>query len=141
MLVRISLLGEIGQKFCVDILASKDLIAVVSDDEAVRDSIGALLENHGFDIAEFASAAEFLRLCPKASVLILDGSMPEVDGLELAEILRAGGIETPIVLMVDLNNGAAARRIEAARHCVKLDKPVAADELVSAIQRSGVTVA
>ena len=75
-------------------------VAVIDDDDAVRDSMRFLLEVEGYCVETFASAAEFL----KAEVggfacLLLDHHMPQMTGLDLAERLRAGGVAVPIMLM------------------------------------------
>ncbi len=49
-------------------------VFVLDDDEAVRDSLGALLESDGFEVATFGSGAEFLdRFDPvRGGCLVLD---------------------------------------------------------------------
>ncbi len=37
-----------------------DQVCLIDDDEAVRDSVGLLLENHEFQVSSFGSAEEFL---------------------------------------------------------------------------------
>ena len=50
------------------------VVHVVDDDEAVRDSMRALLETHGFEVRDYASASEFL----VGSPLMLSGCVPRV---------------------------------------------------------------
>ncbi len=41
-------------------MSESDQVCLIDDDEAVRDSVGLLLENHEFNVASFESAEEFL---------------------------------------------------------------------------------
>ena len=76
-------------------------IAVVDDDQGVRESIAFLLETVGYDVAQYASTHEFLRDHRSHPLigLILDERMPGVAGLELTEHLRAEGRMLPILLV------------------------------------------
>jgi two-component system response regulator FixJ len=75
-------------------------VAVVDDDDAVRDSLRFLLEIAGHVVETFASAGEFLRAgTDRLACLILDQNMPEMTGLELAGKLRSDGSALPIALM------------------------------------------
>ena len=72
--------------------AERRTVAVVDDDQAVRDSLRFLLEVIGYTVEIFASAAEFLQANVRHfACLILDHHMPNMTGLELARRLRADG--------------------------------------------------
>jgi FixJ family two-component response regulator len=76
------------------------MIAIVDDDEGVRDALGVLLEAIGRPASGFAAAAEFLSAGPERfACLILDQHMPSMTGLELAQRLRAQNIAMPILLV------------------------------------------
>ena len=99
-------------------------IAVVDDDQGARESIAFLLETVGYDVAQHASAQEFLRDYERHSVtgLILDQRMPGVTGLELTEHLRAAGRMLPIALVTGWPSPIVAARAEALGIKV-LEKP------------------
>jgi FixJ family two-component response regulator len=62
------------------------IIAVVDDDESVRESLAGLAESVGYEAALFASAEEFLqsaRHCDSLACLILDVRLPGISGVEL----------------------------------------------------------
>ena len=66
---------------------------VVDDDDAVRDSVGILLEAHGLRVRDFASGAEFLESDAHndMSCLVIDYHMPEMTGIEVVlELQRRG---------------------------------------------------
>src|SRR5215469_9921399 len=80
---------------------SHRLVAVVDDDDAVRDSLRFLLEIAGFAVASYGSAAEFLREAPIAdlSCLVVDQHMPDQTGLQLVSRLRGQGVDLPVALI------------------------------------------
>ena len=69
----------------------EQIIYLVDDDEALRDSLVWLLESQGFKVAAFASAEDFLRRWrPEFNgCLLLDVRMPGMSVLELHERRRA----------------------------------------------------
>ena len=111
-------------------------ICIVDGDSAVRDSMRILLESYGFEVAESASSADFLRKTDAYCLLIVNHRMPETTGLELLEVLRAGGVETPAILMFDTAGPGLSERVEAVGDCVALAKPIAAADLVRTIKSS-----
>ena len=64
-------------------MARRLLIAVVDDDESVRDSLPDLLREFGFAVEPFSSALEFLasNVVSRTDCLILDVAMPGMSGL------------------------------------------------------------
>ena len=113
--------------------AGQGRVAIVDDDQAVRDSLRFLLEIIGHPVETFASAAEFLNADKQRLVcLILDHHMPGVTGLELAERLRADGFGIPIVLITGSPSPAIAAR--AAELGIRvLAKPVTDEDLMDFI--------
>lgn len=77
------------------------LVAVVDDDESVRESLPDLLKQFGFDVQAFSSAEEFLTsdYVRQASCLILDVAMPGMSGPDLQMELARRGHEIPIVFI------------------------------------------
>lgn len=75
-------------------------VAVVDDDDAVRESLQFLLAVSGHVAEVFASAAEFLKSeMDHLACLILDHHMPHMTGLDLLEQLRNLGISIPVLLI------------------------------------------
>lgn len=108
-------------------------IGIVDDDEAVRDAIHILLETKGFAVSEYRSAQDYLRHPQEECALLVDLSMVDFSGLDLVEVLRHGGVDTPIVLMADVAKPWQASRISAAKDCVTLHKPVEPYMLLTAL--------
>jgi FixJ family two-component response regulator len=77
------------------------LVAVVDDDESVRESLPDLLRVFGFDVQAFSCAAEFLQSAwvAKTECLVLDVAMPGMSGPELQEELDRQGRNIPIIFI------------------------------------------
>ena len=63
---------------------------LVDDDAAVRSAVSGALAGEGYDVDCLGDAEEALRqaLAAPPSVVLLDVTMPRLDGWELCEILR-----------------------------------------------------
>ena len=77
------------------------LVAVVDDDESVRESLPDLLREFGFAARAFASAEEFLAsdCLDQTRCLILDVAMPGMSGPDLQRELARRRQEIPIVFI------------------------------------------
>ena len=78
------------------------IIAVVDDDESVRESLAGLAESVGYEAALFDSAEEFLksaRYRADLDCLILDVRLPGMSGVELHTRLTAAGWFVPTILI------------------------------------------
>lgn len=82
-------------------MADRPAVAVVDDDESVRESLPDLLKEFGFSVRTFSSAEEFLAsgCIDQITCLILDNAMPGITGLELQRQLRGHGQVVPIILI------------------------------------------
>jgi len=81
-----------------------EIVYVVDDDEAVRDSLTWLLESNGYTVECQSSAERFLQSLQNddketVSCLILDVRMPGMSGLELQERLLSEAIPMPIAFI------------------------------------------
>src|SRR4051812_17876924 len=76
-------------------------VAVVDDDESVRESLPDLLKELGFAARAFSSPEDFLAsgCIDQITCLILDNAMPGMTGLELQKELRLQGKRVPIIFI------------------------------------------
>src|SRR5881398_2012709 len=76
-------------------------VFVVDDDAGVRASIQGLLKSAKLRCASFGTAEEFLRNKPPGgpSCLVLDVSLPGLNGLDLQRELAEAGIQIPIIFI------------------------------------------
>lgn len=112
----------------------ESLIAIVDDDQSFREALQSLLELVGFRTAIFASARDFLD-SPQfedVSCVILDISMPGMDGLELQEHLVATH-PVPIIFVTDLRDAKTRDQAVAAGAISFLNKPVSEQTLIDAL--------
>lgn len=85
--------------------ATQEIVYVVDDDEAVRDSLRWLLEGQGFRTTVFDSAERFLSVLPvgmtgpMGGCLIADVRMPGMTGTELHDELIRRNIQLPLIFI------------------------------------------
>jgi FixJ family two-component response regulator len=114
----------------------ESLIAIVDDDESIRDTIKDLLESAEFSAVTFASAARFLqsRQLKRISCLIADMRMPQMTGLELHLCLVASNHAIPTILITAYpDERVRAQAINANVVCY-LAKPFAPEELLACVR-------
>ena len=82
-------------------MSKRSLVAVVDDDESVRESLPDLLREFGFAAKAFGSAEEFLASdsMREAKCLILDIAMSGMSGPDLQQELKRRGVGIPIVFI------------------------------------------
>ena len=112
------------------------LIAIVDDDQAVRDALKRMLQAHGFATAVFASAERFLSLSTAHGLacLILDVRMPEMTGLALHDYLVGTGCRIPTILITACPTTSERRRAIASGVASYLAKPLSEQVLLDTIR-------
>jgi FixJ family two-component response regulator len=117
-------------------LQAKFLIAVVDDDESVREAVKGLLKSHGYGALVFDRAEAFLDSDKRRSTacLIADVQMPGMTGPDLHDRLVASGNPIPTILITAYPDSVA--RARALRNGVKcyLTKPFREEDLLACIQ-------
>jgi len=104
---------------------------IVEDERNVRMMYRAALETEGFDVTEAESGATAVEKFAQSTfdVAVLDLRMPEMDGLELLEVMRDKNIRTPAVIITaygDVPNAVKAMKLGAIDF---LAKPVTPEQL------------
>ena len=112
------------------------LVSIVDDDVSVRRSTRRLLLSAGLQAEAFASAEEFLQSgrAAETGCLLLDVSMPGMDGLELQRRLAETGWLIPIVFLSARASEDQERRALGVGAVDFLRKPVSKEALLSAIR-------
>jgi two-component system response regulator FixJ len=112
------------------------LVYIVDDDEAVRDSLGLLLESAGHLVEAFEAAAEALASCRTRlpGCIVTDVRMPEMDGLEFQERLVAAGIEVPVIVMTGHADVPLAVRAMKAGAVDFIEKPFQDEAILGSIE-------
>jgi FixJ family two-component response regulator len=114
------------------------IVFVVDDDISVRESLEALIRFVGWEPETFASAEEFLArsgpLVP--SCLVLDVSLPELNGLELQKLIAPDRIDMPIIFITGHGDIPMTVQAMKAGAIEFLTKPIDDDALLSAIRHA-----
>ena len=110
------------------------LISIVDDDDALRNSLDDLIRSIGFRTQGFPSADAFLssNQAHDTACLILDVRMPGMNGLELQRKVAANWRIPIIFITSHADDDARARALEAGAVAF-LYKPFREEELLSAI--------
>src|SRR5947209_17330507 len=119
-------------------LFPKPIVFVVDDDISVRESLESLIRSEGWECRTFASAEEFLSrpriLAP--SCLILDVSLPELNGLDLQKRIASDRRDMPIIFITGYGDVPTTVRAMKAGAVEFLTKPFDEEALLSTIRHS-----
>ena len=117
---------------------SQVLIAIVDDEEPVRDATKSLVRSLGYHASTFGSADDFLKSeqVHDTSCLITDVQMPGLSGLDLQDRLIARGHCIPIIFMTGYpNDNVRARAMKAGAVCF-LNKPFDEDHFIGCLEKA-----
>lgn len=118
-------------------MPSGTVVHIVDDDEAVRDSVKAVLGSAGYTCATYDSASAFLSHKANASgCALVDIRMPEMDGLTLQQEMLARGMTIPVVFMTGFADVSLAVRAMKAGAIDFVEKPCPRDILLDAVKRA-----
>src|SRR6266576_4116242 len=113
-------------------------VFVIDDDAGVREAIQGLLKSARLRCAPFGTAEEFLRNKPPdgPSCLVLDVSLPGVNGLDLQRELADAGVHIPIIFIT--GHGDIPMTVKAMKSGAVefLTKPFMDKTLLDAIQQA-----
>jgi FixJ family two-component response regulator len=122
-------------------------VFLVDDDISVRESLEALVQVAGWEPRSFASAEDFLRAppAPGPSCLVLDVSLPDLNGLDLQALIAGDRTDMPIIFITGYGDVPMSVRAMKAGASEFLTKPfsddVLLDALGAALERSRAAVA
>ena len=114
------------------------VVFVVDDDISVRESLELLIKFAGWQPETFASAEEFLAR-PRSvtpSCLVLDVSLPELNGLELQKLIAGDRLEMPIIFITGHGDVPMTVQAMKAGAIEFLVKPFDDEVLLSAISHA-----
>ena len=113
----------------------RPMVAVVDDDESIRESLPDLLGEFGFRSKVFSSAEEFLSSASFGEVncLALDIAMPGMTGFDLQKELRVRGHNIPIVFITAQKDEAVRKKALEGGAAGFLVKPFSDTALLKAL--------
>lgn len=117
------------------IAGARARIAIVDDDESVREAITGLLRSLGLSVDAFPSAIEFLSFpaIKDISCLIADIHMPRMTGVELHRRLGELGYAVPTILITAYPDDAVRARALADGVICYLGKPFDDNALIACV--------
>jgi len=114
----------------------KPIVFVVDDDVSVRESLELLIQFEGWQPETFASAEEFLArpriLIPNC--LVLDISLPNLNGLELQKLIAVDRTDMPVIFITGHGNVPMTVQAMKGGAVEFLTKPIDDDALLTAIR-------
>ena len=114
------------------------IVYIVDDDPAIRKSFSLSLAKKGYSVQSFASAQDFLDNYQGQlpACLLLDIRMPDVNGLELQEILKKNNYNLPIIFLTGYGN--IAQTVQAMKQGAIdfLEKPCDRERLLRCIENA-----
>jgi PAS domain S-box-containing protein len=119
-------------------------VLVIDDEALVRTQLRRSLELRGYAVSEAADGRRALAMLadparPRPDVIVLDMTMPEIDGAQVLRRLREMGLKTPVVVSSGFLDAAVERHLPRGEFQVFLAKPYGASDLVAAIERARAT--
>lgn len=117
----------------------EQVVHVVDDDAALRDSLAFLLDTNDLQTRLYASAIDLLeaaRQAPLTGCVLTDVRMPDMNGIELVRRLRGQGVALPVVVMT--GHADLSLAVDALRAGVQdfIEKPFDEDVLIDALHRA-----
>jgi FixJ family two-component response regulator len=116
----------------------RPIVFVVDDDISVRESLELLIDFAGWQPETFASAAEFLARPRTATpnCLVLDVSLPDLNGLELQKLIASDRTDLPIIFIT--GHGDVPMTVQAMKGGAVefLTKPFDDEVLLGAIRHA-----
>ena len=122
----------------VDPSNAAPIVFIVDDDISVRESLAPLIRHEGWQPETFASAQEFLS-CPPVlapNCLVLDVTLPDINGLELQKRVAVDRSDMPIIFISGYGDVPMTVQAMKAGAVEFLTKPLGSDALMSAIEQA-----
>jgi FixJ family two-component response regulator len=115
---------------------NQPLIAIVDDDESVREATKGLMRSMGLGVEAFACGEDFLRSphLSRTACLVADVNMPGMSGLDLHRWLSARNKSIPTILITAYPNDSVRARALSGGVICYLAKPFGEDDLINCIR-------
>jgi len=119
-------------------MSGSGIVFIVDDDEAVRDSLAALLMAKGHAVEAYDSGEAFLAAHRPdfRGCALVDLRMPGIDGLTLIERLKARGASLPIVVVTGHGDVPLAVRAMKAGAIDFIEKPYSNQAMLDAVRQA-----
>jgi FixJ family two-component response regulator len=119
----------------LEIRLSRFLIAVVEDDDSIREALEDLFESVGYQVVLFCSAEDFLRAdrLQEIGCLISDVGLPGMSGIELLRLVRVRRPGLRVIIITASSEASLLNTASSAGADRVFVKPLSRAELLEAI--------
>ena len=113
-------------------------IAIIDDDEFVRDALQTLIESVGYATMAFSSAEEYVasERIQETACLITDVQMAGMTGFDLHDSLTRNGYSVPVILMTGLPPEKFKARATRCAGVDLLSKPISLEHLMACLKKA-----
>ena len=113
-------------------------VAVIDDDESLRNAISSLLRSLGMRVSTFATADLFLNrvVLGDTDLIITDIHMPGMSGIELKDRLDDLDCQVPVIMITAKTEQNLLDRAEASGAYSVFRKPFDTDDLLNTIEQA-----
>ena len=116
-------------------MCALSVVAVIDDEDTVREAIAALVASKGYRTEVYASAEEFITHVARseAACLVVDVHLGDLTGIELGRHLDSLGYTFPMIFVTGADDHSLQKQAMVLGCIAYLRKPVASDQLLGAI--------
>jgi len=117
-------------------LSHTTTIAIVDDDQAIREALDDLVQSCGYDSVLFASAEEYLAYDKREAVdcMLVDVKMPGLSGIELQAVLSKEQHKPPMIFMTSYRDDRTRAAAMDGGAFAFLGKPVDINKLLGFLE-------
>ena len=114
---------------------AKKKILIIDDNSDFRDFVSDALSGEGYETFVAESGSEGIRLCcsEKPDLILLDITMPGMDGFEVCELIHDNS-NAPVVFVSVERTSKIIDKVAKSSACYYLPKPIRMDELISHVR-------
>lgn len=111
-------------------------IAIVDDDQAIREAMDDLVKSCGYECRLFTSAEEFLAFEPRTAIdcMLVDVKMPGLSGIELQAELNRRSQRPPMIFVTSHKDERTRKRAMNGGAFAFLGKPVDIEKLIGCLE-------
>jgi FixJ family two-component response regulator len=119
-------------------LSHASTIAIVDDDQAIRESLDDLLQSYGYESRVFASAEAFLSHADRRVIgcMLVDVKMPGLSGIELQALLNDDPARPPMIFITSSKDERTRSAVMDGGAFAFLGKPVDVTQLMYTLEQA-----